>query len=177
MEKAPDPGPQSAPSSSKNELSSTDEGYEKRKDRIFSGIFTCIIRQAVRFHADRHGPLQLLMYFHGGLNSEADVHDTASASWELIEKDGYYPIFMVWPTGFWRSYGEEVSQIRNGDRERDGDGAIFAHVMEDTLGGAGAAPAAWADSAKNFNATGFGFGSSTYSVGVDNDWWWVPPGR
>lgn len=146
-------------------------------ERYFEERFVCVMRNAARWHRNRTGRaegLRLVFYFNGGLNDKDDVHKTAAASWRLMLDEGYYPVFMVWPTGFWRSYGEEVATIRYGDRVTDGDGGAFYNVAGDVLGGLGAAPSTWANSAKSFADTHFGFGSPEYSLAIDRDWRVVP---
>lgn len=61
-------------------------------------------------------PGKLLFYFNGGLNRREDMRWKACEQVPLMLKDGIFPVFMIWPTSFFRSYGDQIGYIRNGKR-------------------------------------------------------------
>ncbi len=59
---------------------------------------------------------QVLIYFNGGLNPASVVRRQAKSQVPQMLRDGYYPIFLVWPTGFIDTYLEQITFVRNGVR-------------------------------------------------------------
>src|SRR5206468_11129309 len=55
------------------------------------------------------GPRRLVIYAHGGLNSEAQAIKRASAMGRFFAGNGCYPIFLVWKTGLLESIGDIIS--------------------------------------------------------------------
>ncbi|WP_367067132.1 C1 family peptidase [Oryzisolibacter sp. LB2S] len=60
------------------------------------------------------GKKRLLIYVHGGLNSEADGLKRARALGRLCEANGCYPLFVVWHTGLLESIGYYLEDWRAG---------------------------------------------------------------
>jgi hypothetical protein len=54
-------------------------------------------------------PKRLVIYAHGGLNSEADAIKRASAMGRFFVGNGCYPLFLVWKTGLLESIGDIIS--------------------------------------------------------------------
>ncbi len=61
-------------------------------------------------------PGQVLIYFNGGLNSADVLHEQAAVQVPRMLEDGYYPIFLAWPTGALDTYLEQIAFVRNGTR-------------------------------------------------------------
>jgi len=58
------------------------------------------------------GPKRLVIYAHGGLNSEDDAIDRARAMGRHFMANGCYPLFMVWKTGLLESIGNIFEDTR-----------------------------------------------------------------
>ncbi|MFZ2989324.1 C1 family peptidase [Ideonella sp.] len=57
-----------------------------------------------------NAPKRLVIYAHGGLNSEADAIQRARAMGRHFVANGCYPLFMVWKTGLVESIGNMISE-------------------------------------------------------------------
>jgi hypothetical protein len=55
------------------------------------------------------GPKRLVIFAHGGLNSEADAIRRASAMGRYFTGNGCYPLFLVWKTGLLESIGDLIA--------------------------------------------------------------------
>ncbi len=93
-----------------------DDRFDGRFSKAFLSIMTGY-SDAVRANPDN--PPRLLFYFNGGLNSQADVEAQAESQVPCMMADGYYPVFFVWDTGFFNSYGEQVTHVWNGFYSND----------------------------------------------------------
>ena len=67
-------------------------------------------------------PKRLLIYAHGGLNSEAEAIDRARAMGRHFMGNGCYPLFMVWKTGLLESIGQIFEDWRRRQPARVGGG-------------------------------------------------------
>jgi hypothetical protein len=95
-------------------------------------------------------PKRLVLYVHGGLNSEADAIKRASAMGRYFVGNGCYPIFLVWKTGLWESIGDIVEDRRHkpglaGAREWTDIGDV---VIEKTIARPGGKPI-WSEMKEN----------------------------
>ena len=83
-------------------------------------------------------PKRLLIYVHGGLNSEADGLKRCQALGQVFERNGCYPLFVVWKTGLLESLGDLFSQWRQRQPAATGWGqALWAQtdaLIESTVG-------------------------------------------
>jgi len=67
---------------------------------------------------------RILLYVHGGLNSGGASLETASRVYARMAKetlgsdDSHVPIFVTWDSGFFRSYGEHLVQLRHGRHQK-----------------------------------------------------------
>jgi len=61
---------------------------------------------------------QLLIYVHGGLNSEKSIVENSELQKILAEMrhSNYEPLFLIWRTGAWETWWEQVSRVRGGQR-------------------------------------------------------------
>ena len=102
---------------------------------------------------------RLVIYAHGGLNSEADAIKRASAMGRFFVGNGCYPIFLVWKTGLLESIGDLVADAFRGPRAVAGAGEWLTEktdmVVEKTVGRPLARPI-WSEMKENaelaFNA-------------------------
>ncbi len=64
------------------------------------------------------GDRKLLVYVHGGLNSErAIVRDPdLPRILRAMSNDGYVPLLLLWRSGGWETWWEQVSRVRGGQR-------------------------------------------------------------
>jgi hypothetical protein len=51
------------------------------------------------------GPAKLLIYAHGGLNSEADAIRRIRVMAPYMLAQGIYPLFITWRSGRWKPWG------------------------------------------------------------------------
>jgi hypothetical protein len=58
------------------------------------------------------GPKRLVIYAHGGLNSEADAIARVSAMGRFFVANGCYPLFLVWKTGLLESLRDILADAR-----------------------------------------------------------------
>ena len=84
------------------------------------------------------GPKRLLLYVHGGLNSEADAVKRAAAMGRYLLGNGCYPLFLVWKTGMLESIGDILSDAFHREPARAGAGEWLTDktdlLIEKTIG-------------------------------------------
>ncbi len=151
-----------------------DEGVRLRQH------FVCILEHALdrqkKWIEARQGEpapvLKLVFYFNGGLNGREDVLRTALGSYEQMDNEGVFPIYMVWPTGAWGTYWEDVGNIRSGRRTKWSDlgtaPTIPVRPLLDFVRGLAATPQALGTSFVEFQKSHLGLGSEQYTVERDN---------
>jgi len=66
------------------------------------------------------GKRRLVIYAHGGLNSEAAAIERARAMGRFFKGNGCYPLFLVWKTGLLESLGDIVSDAFRREPSRAG---------------------------------------------------------
>lgn len=57
------------------------------------------------FRQNPHEKKRLVIYAHGGLNSEGDAIQRAQAMGRYFLGNGCYPLFLVWKSGLLESFG------------------------------------------------------------------------
>jgi hypothetical protein len=64
------------------------------------------------------GDRKLLVYVHGGLNREETIVGDRDLSriLDAMRMDNYVPLFLLWRTGGWETWWEQVSRVRGGQR-------------------------------------------------------------
>jgi hypothetical protein len=83
------------------------ETYKEYTDKIFEGI--------VGFCGqDKPSPCRVLMYFHGGLNSQEEAVQRAAELKEKIKDSNFYPIFVNWNSSLWSTYRDHLAHVRKG---------------------------------------------------------------
>lgn len=83
----------------------------------FARIFNCY-KNYTQTQGNRKSN-QVLIYFNGGLNPSDTVREKAEEQIPLMLEHGFYPIFLIWPTGPLDTYFEQVAYVRNGTRVED----------------------------------------------------------
>jgi len=83
-------------------------------------------------------PKRLVIYAHGGLNSEADAIKRASAMGRFFVGNGCYPLFLVWKTGLLESIGDVIADAHKKGPSMAGAGEWFTEktdlLIEKTIG-------------------------------------------
>lgn len=87
-----------------------------------------VVAPLERALAGNQFPKGLLVFVHGGLNNYPDAREHFDRNFEALTKDGYYPIFLIWPSGLVGSYREHVTSVRQGVREESKVGKVFKAV-------------------------------------------------
>lgn len=95
---------------------------------------------------------KLVIYAHGGLNSESSAITRARAMGRHFVANGCYPLFMVWKTGLLESIGNIISDASQGDPQRTGFGEKISErtdlLLEKTVG-RGLARPLWSEMKEN----------------------------
>ncbi len=83
-------------------------------------------------------PKRLVIYAHGGLNSEDDAIKRASAMGRFFISNGCYPLFLVWKTGLLESIGDIITGAHKKAPALAGAGEWFTEktdlLIEKTIG-------------------------------------------
>ena len=83
------------------------------------------------FRQQKAGPRKLVIYAHGGLNSEEDAIKRASVMGRYFIGNGCYPLFMVWKTGLLESLGDIISdKFRSTTSRVGGIGDVLSHAAD-----------------------------------------------
>ncbi len=62
-----------------------------------------------------HDQNSVLIFIHGGLNIESTANERANIYTEHMKTDGYWPVFITWPSGFFSTYLEHTFFLRQGE--------------------------------------------------------------
>jgi len=75
--------------------------------------------------------VRLLVHVHGGLNGFEDTRKRMELVPLIMNEtnDWYYPVFMVWPSGFFETYGEHLFRIRQGHKVNVFYGALTSPIV------------------------------------------------
>jgi hypothetical protein len=82
------------------------ESFEEKFRRQFTSIMTAY---------EASGKSKILIYVNGGLNSLRTVRKQAANQLPCMIRDGYFPVFLVWQTGAFDTYFEQITRVRNGE--------------------------------------------------------------
>jgi predicted esterase len=94
-----------------------------------------IFAEAEKFGRSRSGTnpptVRLLVHVHGGLNAYYDARKRMELAPLMMAEtnDWYYPVFIVWPSGFLGTYGEHLVSIRQGHKVTAAYGAATLPVV------------------------------------------------
>lgn len=95
---------------------------------------------------------RLVLYVHGGLNSEGDAIKRARAMGRFFLGNGCYPLFLVWKTGLLESIGDIVADAFHGRSQRAGASEWLSEktdvIVEKTIGRPAARPI-WSEMKEN----------------------------
>lgn len=64
-------------------------------------------------------PNRVLIYVNGGLNPKKTVLKQAREQIPCMKEAGYFPVFLIWRTGAFETYAEQIGKVRNGLLEDD----------------------------------------------------------
>jgi predicted chitinase len=88
---------------------------------------------------------RIVIYAHGGLNSQDDALKRAQAMGRFFYGNGCYPLFLVWRTGLWEALGDLLRKTSaNEPIVRAGIGDAWDRFLEKTVG-RGPGRAIWTD--------------------------------
>ena len=72
----------------------------------------------------------IVVYFHGGLNSEKDAIRRAQVLGPYFKANGIYPLFICWKTGLWETFGNILSDYFQGLDEDGRAGGVLEDVRD-----------------------------------------------
>src|SRR5262245_17171891 len=88
-----------------------DAAFERYLDGVMDGLEQDLLAG--------DGPYRVLIYIHGGLNTQDSTVRRAAELSETIQADGYYPIFINWESSLVSSYWDHLFWVRQGKNRRD----------------------------------------------------------
>ncbi len=106
-------------------------------------------------YLERGGEPRVLVFIHGGLNSEAATRGRIERFSETIETTGYYPIFVSWDSRLGSSYKEHLLYLRQGQSLRTLPGVLSSPFVfaSDVVRALGRAPLVWGTQVLNLNSS------------------------
>ena len=134
------------------------ESYQSHLDGVFAGM------EAFRKERVKEGKQpKLLIFVHGGLNTQTTTIERVKESYQQIEKAGYYPIFINWQSSLFSSYRDHLLWVRQGQWRDWGPIISPFYLIGDVLRGVVRAPLTWTFLLKNDLETVWDFGESHYT--------------
>lgn len=97
----------SLPLSSAGSIASSSSSY----DEYLRGLFEDLVRNA----PTKGNRKQILIFVHGGLNTQVGTVERATELLQAIPKQDYYPIFINWQSSLFSSYADHLVHIRQGE--------------------------------------------------------------
>jgi pimeloyl-ACP methyl ester carboxylesterase len=121
-------------------LTSYPEMQRDRYDTYLSALFDEMKREVPLIN----GKKQLLIFIHGGLNTQVGTIERAADLRQPIKDGGYYPIFINWQSSLFSSYFDHLLHIRKGE-DFDWKGIPFApfYLLSDVSRSIARAPVVW----------------------------------
>lgn len=109
------------------------------------------MQAAIEQHAALHeGHPKLLLYIHGGLNTERHSIDRALTQYRRILDDSdLYPVFINWRSGPIDAYSRHLGRIRQGKKSNSAIVTAPIYLVSDLLASIGYAPKSWLDQGKH----------------------------
>jgi pimeloyl-ACP methyl ester carboxylesterase len=86
----------------------TGKEYRTYLDNLFAGLDA--------FPADPNGKQKILLYIHGGLNTQFSTIERAYCAQPTVEQGGYFPIYLNWQSNLFTSYVSQLYFVRKGRR-------------------------------------------------------------
>ncbi|MEM9157159.1 MAG: hypothetical protein AAGB13_19330 [Cyanobacteria bacterium P01_F01_bin.33] len=75
-----------------------------------------LVFDQLAYYIDESVDPKLMIFIHGGLTTSEDALKRVIDDYPHIREDGYYPIFLNWQSGGIRSYFDQITEIRDGNR-------------------------------------------------------------
>ena len=121
-------------------LTSYPEMQRDRYDTYLSTLFDAMKREAPLVNGKR----RVLLFIHGGLNTQVGTIERAGHLFQPIKNGGYYPIFINWQSSLFSSYFDHLLHIRKG-QDLDWKGIPFApfYLLTDVARSVARAPVVW----------------------------------
>ncbi len=88
-------------------------------------------------------PNRILLFINGGMNTVSTGLERAAEQAPCMLKAGYFPIFLIWHTGLFDSYWEQVARVRNGHLYAGVRATTPLYVLADIGQGIARAPATY----------------------------------
>lgn len=89
-------------------------------------------------------PKKVMIFIHGGLNTQLDTIKRAEQLYNTIAGAGYYPLFINWRASFTASYLEQLWYIRQGEKQPVmGPPTLLPTLAVDVARGIARAPLVW----------------------------------
>ena len=97
--------------------------YDGEDDRTYKEQHIERIKNEMTEFFEKKPTKRLLIFIHGGLNSQVDslerivgcIKDENKPLYEKIKDNGYYPIFINWKSSLLSSYAEHLISLRQGE--------------------------------------------------------------
>src|SRR3954462_6140147 len=111
----------------------SEKPYERPEQ--FARHINDVLSRAEQFAQQKCGTnpvtVRLLVHVHGGLNGFEDTRKRMELVPLIMNEtnDWYYPVFIVWPSGFFETYGEHLLRIRQGHKVNLVYGAMTLPVV------------------------------------------------
>jgi hypothetical protein len=91
-------------------------GNLSEEDQDIAAIFAEYERYINASSRGKEEKKRMMIYVNGGLNSLPDMRWQAAVRIPCMKRDGYFPVFLTWSTGFFSSYWEQILYSRDGAR-------------------------------------------------------------
>lgn len=92
----------------------------------------------------RKDPKKIMIFVHGGMNTQLQTIKRAEKLYNQIAKAGYYPLFINWRASFTASYLEQLWYIRQGEKQQViGPATLLPTFGVDVARGIARAPLVW----------------------------------
>ncbi|MBI5775750.1 MAG: hypothetical protein HY444_00045 [Nitrospirae bacterium] len=120
-------------------------------DAYLKVLFEDLVRNA----PTRNNKKQILIFAHGGLNTQVGTVERAFDLMQAIPKEDYYPVFINWQSSLFSSYFDHLLYIRQGE-SWDGWGVVTmpmfvpVYLAADVARAITRAPIVWYFLAQNF---------------------------
>jgi hypothetical protein len=104
-----------------------------------------VLEAALRDHAvDHGGRIKIMLYFHGGLNSERHSLQRVQSQYrQVLNETDMYPIFVNWRSGPIDSYFRHLTRIRQAKKSNSAKFTSPFYLASDLLASLAYAPKSW----------------------------------
>ena len=82
-------------------------GFDSQLNGLFSSMKAYFGEKPSR-------PPKITIFIHGGLNNPKSTVRRAASLYDVIKRDGAYPVFVNWDSSLWNSLGHHYFFVRNG---------------------------------------------------------------